>query len=284
MGFEVTLLCAPPIGWALSSATLVERGEARALFAIGHGPRSIVRSGMLPALGFALLAGLAALAAGTEAAAPGRLARSLVDQARRSCDGGSPRATDVPFVGVTWLCFREAPRLTGSLPGGGGSFTSSDLAISDDLRSLHFSDMSLLLGGGGSVRVHVEQADIRGLSPWGRASRLPPIWRAALMSATGMLLALLASFCVLSRPLSQQFASLLLGGAGPVAALLTLTQLEQGEHRLAVYLAVPLSGVLVLLAMNGIVGIASRRRLGLLPHDPPGARPTVRGAQRAHPK
>ena len=67
------------------------------------------------------------------------------------------------------------------------------------------------------------------------------------MSVTGMLLALLASFCVLSRPLSQQFASLLLGGAGPVAALLTLTRLEQGEHRLAVYLAVPLSGALVAL-------------------------------------
>ena len=35
VGLETTLLCAPPIGWALAASTLVERGEARALFAIG---------------------------------------------------------------------------------------------------------------------------------------------------------------------------------------------------------------------------------------------------------
>src|SRR6185369_17827516 len=99
VGLETTLLCAPPIGWALACSTLVERGEARALFALGQSPTRIVRATALPALGFAALAASAALAWGTEAAAPGRLARSLVTESRRACAGeAATRAAHIPFV------------------------------------------------------------------------------------------------------------------------------------------------------------------------------------------
>jgi hypothetical protein len=248
VGLETTLLCAPPIGWALACSTLVERGEARALFALGLGPGRIVRATALPALGFAALAALSALTWGTEAAAPGRLARSLVEQSRRACAGEvAPRAAHIPFVGVTWLCFEgRDPRLSGTLPGGGGAFTAADLAISDDLRSLHFGDMRLLLGESGNIRLNVREAEVVGLSPWGRASNLRPALRALLLSTTGIGLALLASLYVLARSISHRLKSLLLGAVGPAAALLSLSRLEQSEHGSLAYACVPLAGVAAL--------------------------------------
>jgi hypothetical protein len=251
---ETTLLCAPPLGWALASAWLVERGEARALFAIGQSPTRIVRSSVPVAFAFTALAGVAALAWGTEAAAPGRLARSLVDEAKRSCEGQTaPRAADVPFVGVTWLCFPPAsskpraagarPRLTGALPGGTGAFTAADVTVSDDLRSLQFLEMELLFGGAGNIRVHAGEARITGLSPWGRASNLPPAVRALLLSFTGTILAMLASWTVLASSVSRRLASLLVGGAGPAAAVLVLSHLEHARHGVAVYVAVPVVGL-----------------------------------------
>ncbi len=256
VGLETTLLAAPPIGWALASATLVERGEARALFALGQSPLRVVRTTALPAAGFAALAALSALAWGTEAAAPGRLARSLIDEARHSCAGAVvPRAAEVPFVGVTWLCFKgRQPRIAGTLPGGGGAFSAANLDVSDDLRSLRFSDMGLLLGESGDLKVRVREASVQGLSPWGRASNLRPPVRALLLSSTGTALALLAALYVLTRSLSHRLTSLALGGVGPLAALLVLSRLEQGDHGPWVYLWVPAAGLLAL----GSAAVAER--------------------------
>jgi hypothetical protein len=262
VGLETTLLCAPPIGWALACATLVERGEARALFALGLGPGRVVRQTALPAIGFAALAALSALAWGTEAAAPGRLARSLVEQSRRSCSGEvAPRAAHIPFVGVTWLCFEgRAPRLSGALPGGGGTFSAADLTISDDLRALHFSDMRLLLGQGGDIRLNVHEANVTGLSPWGRASNLRPALRAFLLSSTGMGLALLASLYVLSRSISHRLISLVIGGIGPVAALLVLSRLELSDHGSWAYAWVPVAGIAAWAAATGATSYWRRFR------------------------
>jgi hypothetical protein len=255
VGLETTLLCAPPIGWALACATLVERGEARALFAIGLGPARVVRATALPALAFAALAALSALAWGTEAAAPGRLARSLVEQSRRACAGEvAPRAAYIPFVGVTWLCFEQKePRLSGTLPGGGGTFTAADLAISDDLRSLDFGDMHLAFGEGGSTRVSARRAHVTGLSPWGRASNLRPAARAVLLSCAGAAFAFLASLYVLSRSIANRFVSLVVGAAGPAAALLVMSRLEQGDHGGWAYAWVLVAGVAALAAAGAIL-------------------------------
>ena len=258
VGLETTLLAAPPIGWALACATLVERGEARALFALGISPVRIVRATAFPAAVFAALAALSALAWGTEAAAPGRLARSLVEQSRRSCAGvAAPRAAEIPFVGVTWLCFEgQPPRLAGMLPGGGGAFSAASLEVSDDLRSLRFADMGLLLGESGNVRVRVREARVQGLSPWGRASNLRPLTRALLLSSTGTALGFLAALYVLTRSLSHRLTSLALGGTGPAAALLVLSRLEQGDHGPWAYLWVPAAG---LLALGGAITVERYR-------------------------
>ena len=231
-GLETTLLCAPPIGWALALrpwSSAVKRGT----LAIGLSPARVVRGDMGFAAAFAALSALAGLAWGAEASAPGRLARSLVEQSKRSCAGEVvPRTAHVPFVGVTWLCFQDqAPRLSGALPGGGGTFTAADLAISDDLgRSI--CRTCICCSATRRRAVHVDEARVSGLSPWGRASNLRPAARALLLSATGAVLALLAAFFVLSRSVSNRLLSLLIGGAGPVAALLAMSAWSRGTtHR-----------------------------------------------------
>jgi hypothetical protein len=42
VALETALFVAPPLGWALAAAKLVDRGEARALFALGVRPWTIV--------------------------------------------------------------------------------------------------------------------------------------------------------------------------------------------------------------------------------------------------
>ena len=261
VGLETTLLVAPPLGWALAAATLVERGEARALFATGTSPAGVVRMTLVALLGFAVLTAVTSLAWGREAAAPGRLARSLVAPSKHSCAGATTqRAAFVPFMDVTWLCFPGAPpRLAGKLPTGGGFFSARDLSISDDLRSVDFADLRLMLGEKGAVRVRAEQGHVHGLAPWGRGSNLAPTERALLLSSTGALLALLAAHIVLARAIAHRLLALLVGGAGPSAALIVMSRLEQGDHRAWIYIAVPAAGVVCLLSAAALASLARLR-------------------------
>lgn len=262
VGLETTLLAGPAIGWAFCAAVLVERGEARALFATGVSPVGIVGTTLVAAAGFALLTALASLASGREAAAPGRLARALVAESKEFCHEGAigEHAAYVPFVGVTWLCFADAPpRLTGQLPTGGGSFSARDLSISDDLRSLEFSDLRLMLGEKGTIAVRAEKAEVRGLSPWGRGSNLTAAQRALLLSLTSGVLALLAAGIVLVRSIAHRLLSLLIGSAGPIAALVMMSRLEQGDHAPWTYLGVPAAGLFCLAVATALASLSRFR-------------------------
>jgi hypothetical protein len=262
VGLETALLSAPPVGWALAFAKLVERGEARAFFAVGVSPWGVVRRTVPHLAGCAVLAAAAALAWGAEAAAPGRMVRAMVDQSRVACaHATSPRVLHVPFVGATWLCAApSAPRIFGSLPGGGGQFTAADLRISDDLRAVELVDSRILLGTA-AVRLHVAETTVRGLVPWGRASNLGAAARSLLVAATGAGLALAAAWLLVQRVSGGRLVALLIGISGPIAALATLTRLEAAEHRPLVYFAVPLAGLAALFAAHGLAGIAGLARL-----------------------
>ena len=261
LGLETTLLAAPPIGWAFCAAVLVERGEARALFATGTSPAGVVRTTLVAAAGFALLTATASLVSGREAAAPGRLARALITESKESCgkqDAGG-RSAYVPFVGLTWLCFPDAPpRLAGQLPTGGGSFSARDLSISDDLRSLELADLRLMLGEKGTITVRAEQAHVRGLAPWGRGSNVSAWQRALLLSLTGAAMALVSAGVVLARSIAHRLFSLLVGGVGPIASLVVMSRLEQGDHAPVTYLFVPAVG---LVCVFGAAGLASLSHL-----------------------
>jgi hypothetical protein len=261
MGLETALLAAPPLGWAFAAAVLVERGEARALFAAGMSPGAVVRTTLVPALFFAALAAVAALAWGTEAAAPGRMARDLVAQSRQSCVGATQaRAVEVPIVGVTWLCNPgEEPRVVGSFPGGGRStFTALDLRVSDDLRAVELSDMKIMFDSVVPVHVHAKAAGVTGLSPWGRASNLRPSTRALLLSLTGAGLALLVALVVLRGGHSSRVVALVMGGAGPAAALMVFSVLERRTTGSVAYLAVPAVAVLAVVTAAVLVGALGR--------------------------
>jgi hypothetical protein len=261
MGLETALLAAPPLGWAFAAAVLVERGEARALLAAGMSPVAIVRTTLGPALCFAAFAAVAALAWGTEAAAPGRLARDLLTQSKRTClTATEPRAVQVPVVGVTWLCNPgEAPRVVGALPGSArGAFSALDLGVGDDLRNVELSDLKLMFPSAVPVRVHAKTAGVTGLSPWGRASNLRPSVRALLLSSTGAALALLVALIVLGGGHSSRVVALALGGAGPAAALMVFSVLERRTHGALVYWAVPGAAAASVVAIVALVGALRR--------------------------
>ena len=92
-----------------------------------------------------------------------------------------------------------------------------------------------------------------GLSPWGRASNLRPAARAVLLSCAGAAFAFLASLYVLSRSIANRFVSLVVGAAGPAAALLVMSRLEQGDHGAWAYAWVLVAGVAALAAAGAIL-------------------------------
>jgi hypothetical protein len=261
VALETGLFVAPPIAWALAAARAVDRGEARALEALGQSPARLVSSSW-PALALVAVAvALTAAAWGREAAAPGRLARDLLVDARSLCaaraaaPGAAPVAIDVPVVGLSWVCFANgARRAVGPAPVGASRavLAASAIELSDDLRSLRAADLALVLapdvGAWGGARIHVRDALVHGLAPFGRASNLGPLARTALLGSTAALLALGAAFAVLRARLARRPAALAVGLAGAAAALLVFSSLERAPAPAWLYLAVPLAGLAALAA------------------------------------
>jgi hypothetical protein len=291
VSLETALFVAPPIAWALSASRLVERGEARALFAVGVRPLGIVASTFPAALVVGIAAGLAAASWGREAAAPGRLVRDLLAEAHDGCRGAiTPRAIDVPLVDVSWVCLPgEPPRAVGAAPFGasaqGGrpaaetatAFAARSIEVSDDLRSIEASDLALVLplpepeatppgasparaalSTAGGVRLRAAKATIHGVPPIGRASNLSAASRALLLGASAIGLATAAAARVLLASIRSRARALAIGAAGPAAALMAFSSLERGPAPRLAYAALPLAGLAALLAAGWLVGRITR--------------------------
>jgi hypothetical protein len=252
VALETGLFVAPPLGWALAAARLVDRGEARALAALGVSPARLVASSWRWALVVVGAAALAALAWGREASAPGRLARELVAEARAACaDGasGSGRAIDVPLVGVSWVCAPDAtPRAVGPAPlsASRAVWAATALELSDDLRSLRADDLAIVAAApdeGPSLRVRVGRATVRGLAPFGKASNLGAPTRAAVLGATAVLAAATAALWVLGARLASRPVAALVGLGAAASALLVFSALERDATPSLAYLAVPFAAI-----------------------------------------
>jgi hypothetical protein len=234
VAFEAALLTGWPAGWALATQRLVERGEARVLASLGEPPhRTVVR--LLPqavVFGAVLVASSTVLA--REAAAPGRVVNALLTEGRSACASGiargaAPSAKGVPFVSATWLCAQGTPRLVGRAPIGGVVFTAEDARVSDDLRRIELERARMELPAGDrSVRVRVDALVLRGLSPWARASSLPPIVRAAVVVTSALATAAGAALGILRgrRRRVSGVTAAAIGASGPLAALAMLRALE----------------------------------------------------------
>ncbi len=260
MSLEVALFVAPPLAFALSSAALVERGELRALQALGAHPARIAWSGWPVLLGAALMMSAASGAWGKVAVSPSLRAQVWIEQARDACvrkaleqRSGAPAIVSIRAIDFAWICFSgEPPRLVGTLPAGRESgalsaLSAHSLVFSDDMRSLHFSDARLLLGDAAEApqRLSLSAGEIRisGVVPAGRPSNLSPLIRALLLSLSASALSLWVSLLVLLNAHKNRAHALLLGVSGASAALLVFSSLERSPTSLAFYALVPALGL-----------------------------------------
>lgn len=263
---EAAILVGWPVGWSLAIHRFVDKGEARVLASLGEGEvRTLAR---LAPQGAALACALAvaSFALGRTSAAPGHVVGVLLAEGREACAAAAePVSRPVPFVGSTWLCVPDrAPRLVGRAPLGGIAFSAGDVRVGDDLRRLELDDASLLAG---RVHVRVGALVLRGLSPLGEASSLPP-WLRALANVTAALAAAFAAgLAVLRRRFHAGRASAVaMGAAGPLAALATLRALERRLPDAitpwagASFLGVPVAAVLATIAVGLLLaGLAALR-------------------------
>jgi hypothetical protein len=286
---EAALLMGWPVGWALATQRLVDRGEARVLASLGEGPgRTCVR---LVPTGVVLAVLLAATSTllGREAAAPGRVVNALLAEGRAVCAAAQgPSTFGVPFVSATWLCPEggaAAPLLVGRAPVGAVAFAARGARVSDDLRRIELDDARLAMASAGTrVRIRVATLTLRGLAPWARASALPPGVRALVVGAAGLVAAFGAVLALLRLAARQAGAhananhkrvsavvAVAVGASGPVAALLALRGLELrvpdaspvGGAWLAAFALVPAAAAAAVAAAAVLVtALPERRRAG----------------------
>lgn len=288
VSLEIALFVAPPIAWALAAARLVERGEARALAAVGVRPLGLIASTWPAALVVAIAAGLATASWGREAAAPGRLVRELLAEAQDACRAANaPAAIDVPLVEVSWVCLPgDPPRAVGAAPRAGNvsrdgaaqrtpAFAARSIEVSDDLRSIDAAELELVLPpleprleaappgstasappgwALGAARLRAGKASIRGLAPIGPASNLSVAKRALLLGTGAIGFSAAAAAWVLAFGIRSRARSLAIGAAGPAAALMAFSSLERGPAPFVAYAALPLAGLAAVAAVGWIVG------------------------------
>jgi hypothetical protein len=264
VALEAALLVGWPVGWALAACRFVESGEARVVLTLGERPaRTAAR---LAPQGFALALALAAVALvyGNDASAPGHVVTELVAQARVSCAHAATTTTyAIPFTDFTWLCApHRAPRLVGNAPGSmrGAVLTASDARVAGDFRSLELDDARVLLPGETPVAVHVTSLSLRGMAPWAKASTLPAWLRALLLALTAWSVASLGAYTVLRRRVRWRAAAVVLGAAGPLAALGLLRLLERADARPAFYALLPVAACGLVATVALVPALLSRLR------------------------
>ncbi len=267
VAFEAALMIGWPVGWALATQRLVERGEARVLASLGERPERTVARLLPQGLGFAAVLVVSSLSLGREAAAPGRVVNALLAEGRASCTPAGPAETHgIPFVSVTWLC-HDRPRLVGRAPLGNVVFTADDARVSDDLRGIELVGARLALPGSTPVRVRVDTLVLRGLAPWARASALPPLLRALLVTSSALLAGCAAAAAILrARRRIGGVVATTIGAAGALAALVALRALELRAPEqasgawLVLFALVPVAALVAVLGVATLVAALPERR------------------------
>jgi len=262
VSLEVALFVAPAIGASLAAARFVERGEARAVFALGASPRSLVLAAWPAWLVFAAASALASATWGKEAEAPGRLIAKLLDEGRTACleaarqTPGEPHAAVGPLASATWICLpHEAPRVVFHVPLSSAVASARSIALSSDTTSLAAEDVTLVvpaMNDHDAFHVHVDHASLEGLAPLGRRSNLPASFRAFFLGSSTCLAAIVSSFLVLVFSTGSRALALAVGLIGPVFALLGLSALEREPSPLWAYSLLPIASLLAPLALASI--------------------------------
>jgi hypothetical protein len=265
VSIEAALLAGWPIGWALACFRFVERGEARVLQTLGQPPLETVTRLIPGGAPLALALAGVALVYGSDASAPGRVVTDLIGQARASCEVSSGPATySIPFTDLTWLCAPDRPpRVVGTGPGQMASvmLSARGARVAGDFRALDLDDAQVLLPSTPPALVQVGSLSMHGMAPWARASTLSAPARALVLGLTAWLSASVAAYLVLKRAAAARAHALVLGAAGPIAALGLVRLLETSDARPAVFALVPGAGAAAALVAGALVSrLRGRRR------------------------
>jgi hypothetical protein len=198
---QAAALLGVPLGAALGVLIFHERGEARALFALGVSPercaRTIATALFVPVLGVALaIGGARAL---LDSAPLESLVRTSEALRERCASAADPRAFPIPGTELSWLCGSPAtPLLVGPLPGSAGELWLSGRSLELDTDGLSLRDALLTRrAAAGQVGVDLRVARFRWLGAVGTRPALPPfesfaaalvgVYLAALVLAAGLL-------------------------------------------------------------------------------------------------
>ena len=137
LAIEAAIWVGWPVGWALATFGLVERGEARVIASLGESPLRTTMRLVPQAIALGLVLAVASALGARDATEPGRVLTELLDRGHDVCaQATKPTTLTVPFLGATWLCAGgdanrnraenagdpatraiQVPRLAGSPPG-----------------------------------------------------------------------------------------------------------------------------------------------------------------------
>ena len=264
VAIETSVVVGLPIGFGVAAAVVSDRGESRAMHALGASPFDVIGGAWWVALVLVGLAVGGSLAVDPGATVPGRLANELLEQGRRSCDQAqTARIAVVPMTGLAWLCTPGAdPIVAGPVPRANGRlwWAARQVVLSNDLTGLTLERLelfSLPKGKVPPVRVRVGRARFSGMAAWGRPAGLSAQLRAFVVALTALVLAGSVGMALLLGGVrSRVFAACI----GSVAAAVPLWLLHRVDtDRYAIWF-VPLAGLGPLVV--GVVWI--RARLALL--------------------
>jgi hypothetical protein len=276
LAVEASILVGWPVGWALATFAMVERGEARVLATLGESPARTTQRLVPHAIFLGALLGAASALGARDATEPGRVLGELLDRGRDACDRATtPTTLTVPFLGATWLCDARADDanarpmrvVAGSPPGFPIFFTASAAHVAPDLKRVDLEDAWLLFPspeGAVRARVHASSIALRGLPPFARASSVRPLARALSLSISAAFAALAVVWLTLRRPeearsrIPSRLRAIALGASGPLAALGILRLLERADPSpLAVRLvviALPIASVAAVIVAGALTG------------------------------
>ncbi|HEX4341049.1 MAG TPA: hypothetical protein VH062_34305 [Polyangiaceae bacterium] len=262
-GAEVATLVGVPVGIGIATALFVERGEARALSALGVGP-SRLAAGFLP-LGLAALFVASAVAWTLPLDAPARLGARLVSAGRAACEAhhGARRA-DVPLLSLTWLCFDGGPRLVGAVPGLRQSlwFSASRLALAAETSELELDDLELA-GATESLglALHARAAHVSGLVAPGRRNRLSGGRRGLVTGLTALATAWASAWAILRARATHPLAAAAAAAAAALAAVAIIRVLDDRHLGITAYIATLPLGALSAVSLQGLAGWVLRWRI-----------------------
>ena len=286
LAIEAAILVGWPVGWALATFGMVERGEARVIASLGESPLRTTMRLVPQAIALGLVLAVASALGARDATEPGRVLTELLERGHDVCaQATKPTTLTVPFLGATWLCAGgdknrnraentgdrairgiQEPRLAGSPPGYSLFFTATNARVAPDLRRIELDDAWLHFGADATkARVHASSIVIRGLPPFARASSIRPRARALGLSLAAALAALASVWATLwlterrsddaSPRIPARLRALAIGAAGPLTTLGLLRLLERAlDHadsarlvRALAIAALPIASVLATL-------------------------------------